>query len=264
MSMFPKDKFFIIAGPCVIESLQLLETVATSLKMLAQKLDIHVIFKSSFDKANRSSTSGFRGPGQAKGLAMLNTIKQKFSLPVLSDIHTPAMIAEAAKVLDVLQIPAFLARQSDLYIEAAKTGKALNIKKGQFMAPAEMQQALEKFRSAGSLAPVALTERGSFFGYGDLVVDFRSIDIMKETGAAYIFDATHSMQKPAALKNKSGGDRKYLRSLALAQVAAGAHGVFIEVHPHPHAAKSDAATQLPLADLEPLVKDMLKVYACVH
>ncbi|BBM88485.1 2-dehydro-3-deoxyphosphooctonate aldolase [Spirochaetota bacterium] len=260
MKIFPKDKFFVIAGPCVIEEGNLLETVAATLKNIATTHDIPIIFKASFDKANRSALKNYRGPGLTKGLAMLKTIKDTFKLPILSDIHTPEMIPEAGEVLDVLQIPAFLARQSDLYIAAAKTPCALNIKKGQFMAAREMQNAIDKFRLSGGSTPVSVCERGTFFGYGDLVVDFRTIDIIKQMNVTYIYDASHSMQKPAGKGTHSGGDKTSLRTLARAQIAAGANGIFIETHPNPPEALSDSATQYPLHELAELLLDLKAFY----
>ncbi len=259
-TLFPQTHFFLIAGPCVIEDAAQLSTVARVLKDLEQRHALPVIFKASFDKANRSSLSSYRGPGLSEGLKMLKAVRTEFQLPILSDVHTPAMIPEAAATLDVLQIPAFLARQTDLYIAAAQTGRPLHIKKAQFMAAHELGNAVEKFRASGGTAAVAVCERGSFFGYGDLVVDFRTIAQLKALGLSYVYDASHSIQKPAAQGTHSGGTREYLRLLAHAQVAAGAHGIFIEAHPQPARARSDAASQYPLDLLPQLISELLAFY----
>ncbi len=254
-----QSSFFLIAGPCVIESKALIDEVCETMKKITLKLGIPYIFKASFDKANRSSIKGYRGPSLKEGLLMLKNLKEKYDVPILSDIHTPEMIEEAGKVLDMIQIPAFLARQTDLYIEAAKTKKILNIKKGQFMSPYEIENASKKFLEAGG-KELLVTERGSFFGYGNLVVDFRSIKVIKDMGIPYVYDATHSLQLPAAKGSHSGGQREFLPSLAKAQLAAGADGLFIETHPFPSQAKSDQETQYPLNKMELLLKELLEVY----
>ena len=222
----------VVAGPCVIESRQLCMDVAGRLKQVCAALGLPYVFKASFDKANRSSVSSFRGVGLEKGLQILSDVKNAVGVPVLTDIHLPAQAGPAAAVADVLQIPAFLCRQTDLLAAAARTGRPVNIKKGQFMAPADMQQAAQKCASVGN-ANVILCERGTFFGYHDLVVDMRSIVRMGELGFPVIFDATHSVQQPGALGTASGGERGLAPALAAAGVAAGADGVFIETHPDP-------------------------------
>ena len=257
--LYQKNKLLLISGPCVIESYALVEEVCGKLKEIADKLNINFIFKASFDKANRSSINSFRGPGLEKGLEILQKIKSTFSVPVLSDIHTPEMIAEASQVLDILQIPAFLARQTDLYVEAAKNNCAINVKKGQFMAPQEMQNAIDKFREM-SQEEIFITERGTFFGYGNLIVDFRSIKIIQNMGVPYIYDATHSLQLPAGEGTHTGGQREFLPSLATAQIAAGADGLFIEAHPNVDAALSDKHTQYPLDKMEELLSKLTKLY----
>lgn len=257
---FPKDKLFLIAGPCVIENEELCFEIAEKMIETTKRLGIPYIFKASFDKANRSSIHSFRGVGLSKGLEILAKVKKKFSVPVTSDVHTPEMIAEAASVLDVVQIPAFLARQTDFFVEAGKAKVAMNVKKGQFMSPHEMKNAVEKYRESGG-TEAAVTERGTTFGYGNLVVDFRSIPILQNEGLTYIFDATHSLQLPAARGSASGGDRKYIPTLARAQVAAGANGIFMEVHPDPAKAMSDKETQWPLYLAESLLSELSKTYA---
>lgn len=258
-NFFSSDKLIFICGPCVIEEEEVVRNIAQTLKKTASLFDISLVFKASFDKANRSSLSSYRGPGLEKGLKILASIKKDYDLMVTSDVHTPQMIAPCAEVLDVLQIPAFLARQTDLYIEAAKSKRPINVKKGQFMAPEEMRFAIEKFRQSGG-DEIAITERGSFFGYGNLVVDFRSIAIIKEMGVPYIYDASHSLQKPAAGDGVSKGDRKFIEGLARAQIAAGADGIFLEAHSNPKQAKSDRETQYPLEEVNGLIERLLPFY----
>jgi 2-dehydro-3-deoxyphosphooctonate aldolase (KDO 8-P synthase) len=245
---------FVIAGPCVIESLDLCREVATRMRDVCARLQLPYIFKASFDKANRSSNDSFRGPGAARGLAILAQIKQELNVEVLTDIHEVDHAREAAQVVDVLQIPAFLARQTDLLIAAGQTGKRINIKKGQFMSPQEMGNAVAKVKSTGN-ANVMLTERGTFFGYNRLVNDFTAIPVMKGFGVPVVFDITHSTQQPAGLGDKSGGNPQYSPMLARAAVAAGVDGLFLECHPDRKSAKSDAATMLRLEDVEPLLQD---------
>ncbi len=242
----------------MLETLELGMEVAEKVKKLQQSLKVPIIFKSSFDKANRSSIASERGPGLKKGLGWLKSIKEEFDLPILTDVHTPQMVEEVANVVDVVQIPAFLARQTDFYIEAAKTHKKLNVKKGQFMSPQEMENVVNKFiQSGGNKNDLTITERGTFFGYGNLVVDFRSIKIIKDLGVKYIYDASHSLQLPAAQGKSSGGNREFLESLTIAQVATGADGVFIETHPKVETALSDKETQYPLDKLENLLSKVL-------
>jgi len=254
---------FIIAGPCVIESRELCLTIGAKVKSICDKLGIDYIFKASFDKANRSSNASFRGPGIHEGLKILDSVKKELDVPVLTDIHESEQAAIAAQVVDVLQIPAFLARQTDLLIAAAKTGKRINVKKGQFMSPQEMGNAVEKIRSAHpaflnpeprTLNPLMLTERGTFFGYNRLVNDFTGLAVMKSFNVPVIFDITHSTQQPAGLGNQSGGNPQYSPLLARAAVATGCvDGLFLECHPDPRNAKSDAATMMDLKDVEGLL-----------
>jgi len=250
---------FVIAGPCVIESLDLCVQIAHHLKRTCDALNVPYIFKASFDKANRSANSSFRGPGLEEGLKILHRIKSDLDIPVLTDIHEPNQAAPAAKVADVLQIPAFLARQTDLLIACGQTGKTVNIKKGQFMAPQEMSLAIEKIKSTGN-HNIMLTERGTFFGYGRLVNDFTALAIMKDLGHPVVFDATHSTQQPAALGATSGGNPQFTPLLAKAAIATGCvNGLFLECHPDPKSAKSDAATMLALEDVEPLLRDCAEI-----
>ncbi|MBK7746106.1 MAG: 2-dehydro-3-deoxyphosphooctonate aldolase [Cyanobacteriota bacterium erpe_2018_sw_39hr_WHONDRS-SW48-000098_B_bin.30] len=251
-------KFLIIAGPCVIESYEVLEKTAKHLQSLSKKYNFEFVFKSSFDKANRTSVNGFRGPGLKDGLAMLADIKRNLGLPLLSDVHETEQCEAAGEVLDILQIPAFLCRQTDLIVAAAKTGKCVNIKKGQFAAPGDMKNAVKKIVDSGN-ENILLTERGASFGYNNLVVDFRSIPIMKESGYPVIFDATHSVQLPGGAGDASSGQRQYIPTLARAAVVAGCDGMFMEVHPNPDEAKSDAANQVPLMQVEELLAQVLKL-----
>jgi 2-dehydro-3-deoxyphosphooctonate aldolase (KDO 8-P synthase) len=240
---------FVIAGPCVIESADLCMIVGSHVKRVCDKLGIKYVFKASFDKANRSAGSSFRGPGLDEGLKILDRVKRELGVPVLTDIHEPDQAAPAAKIVDILQVPAFLARQTDLLQACGKTGKTVNIKKGQFMSPQEMGNAIAKVGHKN----VMLTERGTFFGYNRLVNDFTGLAVMKEFGVPVIFDITHSTQQPAGLGDVSGGNPQYSPLLARAAVAAGVDGLFLECHPDPKNAKSDAATMLNLNDVEPLL-----------
>ena len=247
-----RSPLFVIAGPCVIESADLCLTVGRHVKGVCDKLGIAYVFKASFDKANRSSNASFRGPGLTDGLVVLDRIKNELGVPVLTDVHEPEQAAVSAKVVDVLQIPAFLARQTDLLQACGRTGRVVNVKKGQFMSPQEMGLAVEKVRSCGH-DNVMLTERGTFFGYNRLVNDFTALPVMKGFGAPVVFDVTHSTQQPAGLGNQSGGNPQYSPMLARAAVAAGVDGLFLECHPEPKKAKSDAATMLSLDAVEPLL-----------
>ncbi|HEV8607529.1 MAG TPA: 3-deoxy-8-phosphooctulonate synthase [Tepidisphaeraceae bacterium] len=247
-----KYPLFVIAGPCVMESEGLCLEVAGELKRICAKLGLGYVFKASFDKANRSSASSYRGPGLKEGVAILKRVKEKHGVPVLTDVHETEQVEEVAKVVDVLQVPAFLARQTDLLLACGKTGRAVNIKKGQFMSPQEMGNAVEKVRSTGN-SKVMLTERGTFFGYNRLVNDFTAIAVMKSFGVPVIFDATHSTQQPGGLGNASGGNPKFTPLLARAAVAAGVDGLFIECHPEPSRAKSDAASMVRLDSMERLL-----------
>ncbi len=246
------NKNVYIAGPCVIESQELLNTVAAELVRLNEKYGIDIIFKASFDKANRTSLNSFRGPGMAKGLEMLQEIKDKYGLRLLTDIHESYQAEEVGKVVDVIQIPAFLCRQTDLLVAAAKTGKIVNIKKAQFLSGKDMKYPVEKCKESGA-KEVWLTERGNSFGYNNLVVDFRNIPDMQEFSETVIMDCTHSVQRPSAGNGKTVGDRKFVPSMALAAKAFGANGYFFEVHPDPDKGLSDAANMLELANLESLI-----------
>ncbi|HEU5359057.1 MAG TPA: 3-deoxy-8-phosphooctulonate synthase [Gemmatimonadales bacterium] len=253
---------FILAGPCVIEGGDVLPRVADELARLAQKLNVPACFKASFDKANRARASGARGPGLDEGLRVLENVRRASGLPVLTDIHEPGQAAPAAAVVDVLQIPAFLCRQTDLLLAAGRTGKPVNVKKGQWMAAEGMAGAVEKVRQGGS-TEVAVTERGTFFGYGDLVVDMRSFLRMRQaTGVPVIFDATHSVQQPGQGQGgTSGGLREFIPALLAGAAVAGADGFFLEAHPDPARAPSDAATQWPLDRLEWLLTRTLQLQA---
>jgi 2-dehydro-3-deoxyphosphooctonate aldolase (KDO 8-P synthase) len=250
----------VIAGPCVIESRQLCLDVAGAMKEACAGLALPYVFKASFDKANRTSISSFRGVGLEEGLIVLEAVKDQIKVPVLTDIHLPYQAAAVAEVVDVIQIPAFLCRQTDLLVAAARTGLAVNIKKGQFMAAGDMGQAAEKVSSMGN-ENILLCERGSSFGYHDLIVDMRSIVWMKQIGYPVVFDATHATQKPAARGSESGGDRDVAPALARAAVAAGADGVFLETHPDPDAALSDSATMIPLGSTGPLLARLRDIAA---
>lgn len=245
-----------IAGPCVIESQDLLEVVASKLLEIKKNLDIDIYFKASFDKANRTSILSFRGPGMEKGLMMLNDIKEKFGLKILTDIHESEQADPVGKVVDVLQIPAFLCRQTDLLIAAANTGKIVNIKKAQFLSGVDMKYPVEKALDAGA-KEVWLTERGNIYGYNNLVVDFRNIPDMKKITSRVIMDCTHSVQRPGAAGGKTGGNREFVPSMALAAKAFGANGYFFEVHPNPDEALSDGPNMLFLDDLETVIKSLL-------
>jgi 2-dehydro-3-deoxyphosphooctonate aldolase (KDO 8-P synthase) len=257
------EPLFLIAGPCVIESEQLCLDIAAVLARIGRATGVPVIFKASFDKANRSSASSFRGPGMEKGLRILDSVRRKTGLPILTDVHEHSQAARVAEVVDCLQIPAFLCRQTDLIEACAKTGKPVNIKKGQFASPAEMKNAIDKVTSCGN-GKVMLTERGTFFGYGRLVNDMAAIADMKALGCPVVFDATHSTQMPGGLGNASGGRPEMAPVLARAAVAAGAGGLFIEVHPEPGKAKSDSACIMPLDLVEEVVRTCKSIFAIVR
>ena len=250
------NKHFFIAGPCVIESREKALYTAEKIKKLAEKYDINIIFKSSFDKANRTSVNSFRGPGIDEGLRILESVKKEFSLKVLTDIHIPQQAAVVKDVVDVIQIPAFLCRQTDMLVEAGKTGKIVNIKKGQFMSPWDMRYAVEKVKSTGN-DNIWITERGTSFGYNNLVVDFRGMRIMKEFECPVIYDVTHSMQLPSA-NGVSGGTRQYAKWLAFAAASIGVDGLFLEVHSNPEEALSDASVMLDLDTFEEIIPIILK------
>lgn len=260
-----RQRRFILAGPCALESLELAMETAHAVREAAASAGLFVVFKSSWDKANRTSITSFRGPGLARGVEWLGRIKEATGLPVVTDIHLPEQAAPVAEVADILQIPAFLCRQTDLLVAAAQTGKVVNVKKGQFVAPWDMQPAVGKLREAGNNR-IALTERGSSFGYNNLVVDFRSIATMQAFDVPVIFDATHSVQLPGGQGACSGGDRRHVPTLARAAVAAGVDGVFLETHPDPDKALCDGPNSLHLKTLAPLLQDLAALwsinYAC--
>ncbi|MBI5681927.1 MAG: 3-deoxy-8-phosphooctulonate synthase [Deltaproteobacteria bacterium] len=247
--------FVLIAGPCVIENLSATLLIADKLIEITNKLNIPLIFKASYDKANRTSVKSYRGPGLKKGLEILNKVKKKFNVPILTDAHCKDDVKRVSEVADVIQIPAFLSRQTDLLIEAAKTKKIVNIKKGQFLAPWDIKNAIEKIKSAGN-ERIILTERGVSFGYNNLVVDFRSIPIMRETGYPVVFDATHSIQLPGGKGSSSGGEREMVSYLARAAIAVGIDGLFLEVHPEPEKALCDGPNSLKLNDLPEFLRQI--------
>lgn len=253
------DRFTLLAGPCQLEDDALNLEVARELVRLSEALDLRIVFKASFDKANRSKLDSIRGPGLEKGLELLSTVKAATGLPLVTDVHAPEQCAPAAEVVDILQIPAFLGRQTDLMVAAGETGRAINVKKGQWMAPEEMAAVVDKARRSGA-GPIATTERGTFFGYGNLVVDMRSFARMRDaTGVPAIFDGTHSVQRPGQADGSSGGDPEHIPSLVKAAVAAGCDGLFIETHPEPAGAPSDATNMLPLNELEGLLREVLAI-----
>ncbi len=247
------NRVVLIAGPCVIESETMTLRIAGQLKSITSELGIELIFKASYDKANRTSINSFRGPGLKKGLEILSKVKTTYNLPILSDVHSTEQIEAAAQVLDIIQIPAFLSRQTDLLVSAGETGRIVNIKKGQFMAPWDIRHAIQKIESTGN-HKIILTERGYTFGYNMLVNDFRVIPIMRDFGYPVVFDATHSVQLPSAAGGVSGGQKEYIEVLAKAAAAVGIDGLFLEVHPHPQKALSDGANSLRLDRLNKLLK----------
>ena len=251
------SEIFLIAGPCVIESEDLVMYVASKMKEITDKLGIKYIFKASFDKANRSSIKSFRGPGLEKGLEILSRVKAKYNLPIATDIHEPWQCKEASAVIDVLQIPAFLCRQTDLLIAAAETGRAVNIKKGQFLAPWDMKNVVKKFEEVGN-PNIMLCERGTTFGYNNLVVDMRSLLEMRKLGYPIVFDATHSVQIPGGQGETTGGNREYVYPLMRSAVSMGVDGIFAEVHPDPDNAKSDGPNMLKLDSMEDILVSVKK------
>lgn len=253
----------LIAGPCVIESEELVLSIAHRLKALVADLPVNLVFKASFDKANRTSNSAFRGSGMEAGLRVLAEVKRQTGLPVTTDIHESCQAAPVAEVCDLLQIPAFLARQTDLLVAAAQTGRAVNVKKGQFMAPWDMRYVIDKLASAGC-RNVLLCERGTFFGYGRLVNDMRSLPQMRDLGAPVVFDATHSVQEPGGLGSATGGNRAMVEPLARAAVAMGVDGLFFEVHPDPDSAPSDGPNMLRLDDFPGVLRRILKLRETVE
>lgn len=258
------SNLFIIAGPCVLENEDTPRRIAEAMKQTCTSLGLPYIFKASFDKANRTSGKSFRGPGLESGLKQLQSIKQEFDLPVLTDVHLPEHCAAAAEVCDILQIPAFLCRQTDLLEAAAATGRVINIKKGQFLAPWDMKQVVDKMNAFGAEGKIMLTERGASFGYNNLVSDMRSIPIMARTGCPVVFDATHSVQLPGGSGDKSGGQREFAPVLARAAVAAGANGVFAETHPEPDKALSDGPNMIPLSEMPKVLGTLKAIHALVN
>ncbi|HEV7714665.1 MAG TPA: 3-deoxy-8-phosphooctulonate synthase [Steroidobacteraceae bacterium] len=254
--------FFLIAGPCVIESETLVESVAGKLKEITTRLGIPFVFKASFDKANRSSKDSFRGPGMEAGLKILEGVRRKFGVPVLTDVHEDTPLNEVAAVVDVLQTPAFLVRQTNFILNAASQGKPVNIKKGQFLSPWEMKNVVEKARSTGN-QDIMVCERGFSFGYNNLISDMRSLSVMRNTGCPVVFDATHSVQLPGGMGNASGGQREFVPVLARAAVAAGVAGVFMETHPDPAKALSDGPNAWPLDRMEALLTTLKELDVAV-
>ncbi len=252
------EKLLLIAGPCVIESEELCLAVAAEMKRISEELEIPYLFKASYDKANRLSADSFRGPGLEEGLKVLAKVKSELDLPVTSDVHCREQVASASEVLDLIQVPALLSRQTDLVQAVARTGKPVNIKKGQFLAPWNMKSIVEKARAVGN-DQIILTERGTSFGYGNLVADMRSIPIMQETGCPVIFDATHSVQLPGGQGSSSGGEREMIPYLAAAAVAAGCDGLFFEVHPDPDKALCDGPNMMSLAEMKLLLEKLLRI-----
>lgn len=253
-----KAPLVLIAGPCVIESKAATLSIASSIKKITGRLKIPFIFKASYDKANRTSISSFRGPGLIKGLAILKEVKERLGVPVTSDVHCAHDVDEAAEVLDIIQIPAFLCRQTDLLVKAARTGKIINIKKGQFLAPWDMKEAVKKVEKSGN-HKVLVTDRGTSFGYNNLVSDFRSLAIMRQMGCPVVFDASHSVQQPGGLGTASGGKNEFIPLLARCGVAAGCDAIFMEVHSNPSKALSDGPNMWPIKKLESLLKDLMAI-----
>ena len=254
---------FLIAGPCVVESEGHCTLIAERLAQIAAELKIPLIFKASYDKANRSSLSSYRGPGLAEGLRVLRKIKERFRLPILTDVHEPSHVGPAAEVCDVLQVPAFLSRQTDLLVAVGKSGRVVNLKKGQFLSPWEMTHAVEKVASAGN-EKVIVTERGTSFGYQNLVVDMRSFPILRKLECPVVFDVTHSVQLPGGEGKSSGGQPEFIEPLARAGTAIGVDGIFLEVHDHPPKALSDGANALPLDQLRALLGKLMRIAALVR
>ncbi len=255
-------ELFLIAGPCVVESEAHAIKMADAISRITRRLGVPYIFKASYDKANRTSATAHRGPGVEEGLRVLGRVRSEFGLPVLTDVHESAQVAAAAEVADVLQIPAFLCRQTDLIVEAARTGRAVNIKKGQFLAPHDMRNAVAKVTSQDNRR-VIITERGTSFGYNNLVVDFRGLPIMRGFGYPVVYDITHSLQRPGGLGTATGGDAEFIEYMARAGVACGVDGVFMEVHDNPAAALSDGPNSLPLERLAPLLETLKAIHALV-
>ncbi|HBF38785.1 MAG TPA: 3-deoxy-8-phosphooctulonate synthase [Firmicutes bacterium] len=255
-------ELLLIAGPCVIESQEHVMMMARELKKITSEVGVKFVFKASYDKANRTAGDSFRGPGLKAGLQILKKVKEELEVPVLSDVHDLSQIAAAAEVLDIIQIPAFLSRQTDLVMEAARTGKIINIKKGQFSAPEDMRNVIEKVYAAGN-RQLLLTERGVSFGYHQLVVDMRALPIMRSFGVPVIFDGTHSVQEPGGLGKSSGGNRRFVPYLCRAAVATGVDGLFLEVHDDPDHGKSDGPNMLELSKLKPLLQTLVQIHKVI-
>lgn len=251
-------RFTLLAGPCVIESEELCMEIAGKVKEICEKLNINYVFKSSFDKANRSSINSYRGPGLEEGLRILRKVKETYEIPVVTDIHEPWQAEKVAEVCDILQIPAFLCRQTDLLVAAAKTGKTVNVKKGQFLAPWDMKNVVNKLQESGT-ENIMLCERGAMFGYNNMVVDMRSLLEMREFGYPVVFDVTHAVQKPGGKGTSTGGDRHFVSPLMRAGLAVGVDAIFAEVHPDPDNGKSDGPNMLNLADLEEILKTAVEI-----
>ncbi len=252
----------VIAGPCVLENQELASQIAQHLKTACQSLNLRFIFKASFDKANRTSLDSYRGIGLESGLSVLGSLKQELGVPVTTDIHLPEQAGPVAEVCDLLQIPAFLARQTDLLVAAAETGRPVNVKKGQFMAPADMRHVVHKLQGAGC-RQIMLTERGTFFGYGNLINDMRALPEMRQLGVPVVFDATHSVQRPSAAAGKTGGNREMVAPLARAAVAVGCDAVFLETHPEPEKSPSDGPNMVPLDQVHSLLEQLVKIHQTV-
>ena len=252
----------VIAGPCVLESEELARTVAAHMQEVCRKLNVSYIFKASFDKANRTSVTSYRGPGLEEGLRVMEKIRAEMSVPVLSDIHEPQQAEAAAEILDILQIPAFLCRQTDLLVAASLTGKPVNLKKGQFVSPWDLENAVNKIRQGGS-SQVMLVERGASFGYNNLVVDMRSLPVMRSFNCPVIYDATHSVQLPGGSGSSSGGQREFIAPLARAAAATGIDGLFMEVHPNPDKALCDGPNSIALSDIEEVLEQIVRIHDCV-
>lgn len=248
----------LIGGPCALESEEIARTVASRMKEICTRLGLSYVFKASFDKANRTSLSSYRGPGLVDGLAILARIRRDLAVPIIADIHDVSQVAPAAEVLDIIQIPAFLCRQTDLLVAAAATGKPVNVKKGQFVSPWDMANVVNKLRGAGS-SSILLTERGASFGYNNLVVDMRALPVMRGLGCPVIFDATHSVQLPGGAGGSSGGQRQFIAPLSRAAMAAGIDGLFMEIHPNPDQALCDGPNSMPLAEVEELLVQLLRI-----
>ncbi len=259
ISVGPGNPLLFIGGPCVLETADITRRVVETLGNLCAKLGLSYVFKASFDKANRTSLDSFRGPGLEKGLEILAAVRNEFQVPVISDIHEPSQAAVAAEVLDIIQVPAFLCRQTDLLTAISKTGKPVNVKKGQFVSPWDMKNAVNKIQGSGT-SQVMLVERGATFGYNNLVVDMRSLPIMRSFGCPVIYDATHSVQLPGGAGTSSGGQREFIKPLARAAVAAGIDGLFMEIHPTPETALCDGANSMPLDEMAPFLKTLVNIH----